>query len=248
MALSTRSLRSYVSPGKRKKLTLFALCASVAAWWAWTTDHLPAVCVIGNSETTDRAVKVYQQWGGTFPTVFYIWGSNASSHALASPFPTRLTFLTTPGDSLSFTDGLDLARRKILSLHTCKYLFTHDDDLEFHLAPRLLRRGDDPAALNGTAMATRLQQLLHEYKPAIASFPWDVGDQRWDTMSQLRDAWAYREVAPLTGFDNGMVLYHRDVLDFYFVSAPLALSWITSDDNYSRFLPRAKGGLLESGP
>lgn len=76
-------------------------------------------------------------------------------------------------------------------------------------------------------MASKLVQLLDAYHPAIAGFPWDVGDERFPGMIELQAAFAHEEVAPLTGFDNGMVIYHHTVVDFFFVSSqkfPLCLT------------------------
>lgn len=62
---------------------------------------------------------------------------------------------------------------------------------------------------------------MTKYKPAIAGFPWQVGDDRFEAMRELKDLYELEEVAPLTGFDNGMVLYHRSVLPLFFVSCPV---------------------------
>lgn len=67
------------------------------------------------------------------------------------------------------------------------------------------------------ARVAELRRLLKRYKPAVAGFPWAVGDDRFSTMRELKRAYAGQEVQPLTGFDNGMVVYHRSVLDFFLV-------------------------------
>lgn len=63
--------------------------------------------------------------------------------------------------------------------------------------------------------------MLSKYQPAIAGFPWQVGDERFEAMKELKELYELEEVAPLTGFDNGMVVYHRSVLPLFFVSSPL---------------------------
>lgn len=63
--------------------------------------------------------------------------------------------------------------------------------------------------------------MLSKYQPAIAGFPWQVGDERFEAMKELKELYELEEVAPLTGFDNGMVVYHRSVLPLFFVSFSL---------------------------
>lgn len=221
MRLSTQ-VRPLTSRLRQRRLPgLLMVCsAGILAWYLWSTARRPrpTVCMIGNSENAQRSLKVFAQWGGAFPSAFYVWGEQPHTPGLAqSPDPAQLALIRLAGESLSFSDGLDHARKYVMAKHHCDYIFTHDDDLEFHLAPTLRRPGDDLTVNNGTAMASRLVDILAEYNPAIASFPWEVGDKMWETMATLKVAWEHHEVAPLTGFDNGMVLYHRDVLDFYFV-------------------------------
>ncbi|KAK4704561.1 hypothetical protein P7C70_g1649, partial [Phenoliferia sp. Uapishka_3] len=195
-----------------------ALFGVTTLWWVfgWKT-HSPVVCLIGNSESSQRSIAVFEQWGRELPGVFYIWGSELNS---SNPYEEQLGFIHTPGESLPFSDGLDLAKREAMKRYPCDYVFTHDDDLVFTLEPSLLRPGDVGQPLTGERLASRLKETLAVYKPAIASFAWDVGDSRWETMGNLKIAWKDSEVAPLGGFDNGMVIYHRDVLDFYFPFPP----------------------------
>lgn len=93
-------------------------------------------------------------------------------------------------------------------------LAAHDDDLEFTVAPH----GNfyDPSAPRAN-IAAELQYVLDVYRPAIAGFPWKVGDERFEGMKALKKEYATEEVAPLTGFDNGMVVYHKSVLPLFFV-------------------------------
>lgn len=82
----------------------------------------------------------------------------------------------------------------------------------------------EPDNTDPTKLVSKLVSLLDTYHPAMAGFPWDVGDSRFPGMIELQAAFAGKEVAPLTGFDNGMVIYHHTVVDFFFVSS-MNFSW-----------------------
>lgn len=54
----------------------------------------------------------------------------------------------------------------------------------------------------------------------MAAFPWTVGDQTYKAMTKMYEKYKNFEVAPLTGFDSGMVLYHTSVVDFFIPYMP----------------------------
>lgn len=113
----------------------------------------------------------------------------------------------------------------------------HDDDLVYYL-------GDHASQ---STLADELKHVLVKYRPAIAGFPWKVGDERFEGMRALRTAYLDAEVAPLTGFDNGMVVYHQDLLPLFFVSwCALSLGLLLTSVPYSRsqpFAPQGEGGF-----
>lgn len=80
------------------------------------------VCLVGNAETNARALGVFNQWGGQFPTVFYIWG-DTPDRSIFSP-PRKLQYLRTPGVDLTFAEGMFEAVKAVRSQYACDYIFS----------------------------------------------------------------------------------------------------------------------------
>ncbi|KAI9316928.1 glycosyl transferase family 64 domain-containing protein [Obelidium mucronatum] len=76
--------------------------------------------------------------------------------------------------------------------YDCEYVFTHDDDLQFYSYDEKETR----------PIHKILSDILLRYQPAMVGFPWAV------------------EVSPLTGFDSGMILYHKSIIDFFIPYTP----------------------------
>jgi hypothetical protein len=113
----------------------------------------------------------------------------------------------------------------------------HDDDLSFRLEEYAVHYD----VRNTTAaLADELLYVLGKYQPAIAGFPWQVGDERFEAMKELKELYELEEVAPLTGFDNGMVVYHRSVLPLFFVS--FSLPSLLLNDRHGFLLLTASNG------
>ncbi|GAA98239.1 glycosyltransferase family 64 protein [Mixia osmundae IAM 14324] len=183
------------------------------------------ICLAGNAETEDQAQRVYNQWAGLFPYAAYVWGNqNTTTPGFEKRVrPARtdsLHFVRTTGKSHAFAHGLHLAVKTISSLYECEYIFTHDDDLFFSQAPHLRLESSSQSQDEAVLLARRLYLLLAQYRPAIAGFPWAVGDERFPAMTALKTHFFGQPVAPLTGFDNGMVIYHKTTLDLFFPFAP----------------------------
>lgn len=200
----------------RALLALAVLVALLSLTGYLSGQGSSSVCLVGNAESPANVVGVYESWGKQFPATYYIWGSHPDlSHNI---YEGRVTFVHREGENLPFADGMQAAIQVAMRKHRCQYIFTHDDDLKFYLTPNLVHPalpGEDA----GVRLANRLRTILALYQPAIASFPWDVGDNRFEGMIKLKEKWKNFPVAPLTGFDNGMVVYHWSVLDFFLVSS-----------------------------
>ncbi|KAK4049319.1 hypothetical protein OIV83_004256 [Microbotryomycetes sp. JL201] len=171
------------------------------------------ICLVGNAETYAKAAEVYTHWHGRFPSAFYVWGEHDRPHSRATRAVEAPFIVLEPQaheQALPFTDGLWEAVQAVTRSHRCDYIFTHDDDLRFYTGSKAKHRDH----------AKELVRIISRYYPAIAGFPWDVGDVRFDGMKELKAAFATKEVAPLTGFDNGMVLYHHSVLPLFFPMSP----------------------------
>ncbi|KAK4049337.1 hypothetical protein OIO90_005466 [Microbotryomycetes sp. JL221] len=216
---------------KRRTATRVAVLTALTYlfWHLWTTWHGHRrnessdvrVCLIGNAETRHKAINVYLQWHKSFPSAFYVWGksndgqeqSDDSEHGKSYDIDKNLILLrpdSNKGKPLPFTDGLYEALQAVTTMHSCDYIFTHDDDLTFRTSAQATYSRPD----------LELVHLLSKYQPAVAGFPWDVGDDRFETMKRLKQKWQHNEVAPLTGFDNGMVVYHHSVLELFFPMSP----------------------------
>eukprot|EP00049_Salpingoeca_infusionum_P008404 m.137308 g.137308 ORF g.137308 m.137308 type:complete len:1083 (-) comp14005_c0_seq2:4683-7931(-) len=187
----------------------------------------PQVCIVGNAETLEAAQHVHAMW--RLPSLWYIWGEHVPpTQAVAHTLQHRANNLAVAGSSatkqqaLPFTSGIELCVEVLLNATGawCQYIFTHDDDLEFSLAPETDLPQPPPSADTQPALTTVLLAILTAYHPAIASFPWQVGLDRFPQLKRIFDEYKASPVAPLTAFDNGMVLYHRDVLDFFIPFAP----------------------------
>lgn len=75
-------------------------------------------------------------------------------------------------------------------------------------------------------LSSILVDIITKYTPAVAAFPWTVGDKEYTAMQRMQARYKHQEVAPLTGFDSGMILYHSSVVDFFIP-----------------FMPRGEGGF-----
>ena len=212
-------------------LLLAALASILSLRTLWPEEEKTPleICLIGSAEHPKAVATVYEQWGGQFPAVYYIWNTSVTDSELElyNPDKDRIRLIHTPAISLTFTDGLDLARQEVLSAFQCQYIFVHDDDLVFKV--RKHKSSHSRKLTEPMILAAELQSVLQRYKPGIAGFPWPVGDVDRNSMTEMRDAWLDTDIAPLTGFDNGMVLFHRDSVDFFFVCFPI-LSWSLTTD------------------
>ncbi|KAI8830246.1 hypothetical protein BC829DRAFT_135464 [Chytridium lagenaria] len=174
------------------------------------------VCIIGNSQRIDDALRSHKMWGSIFPSFWYIWGKEdpttpdsikLTQSSTSDPLlQTHFHIYRTP-DKKTWSQGiahlLPLARQK----YACEYIFTHDDDLDF-------------SAKDRRPLHEVLVTLLATHQPAVAGFPWTVGDQSNDGTRRIEAAFNESDVAPLAYFDSGMVLYHHSIVDLFIPYAP----------------------------
>jgi hypothetical protein len=160
-----------------------------------------AVCIVGNSESLEKAVNVHNMWSRRFPSFWYIWKILPVSN-------TDIANLHFKFGDLAFNRGLEeMVEFALRSQYECRWFFTHDDDLVFHFSPIYL------ALFHGVNedIGSHLISVLSEYDPAVAGFPWDGNNHA--SLVEHRKVYSRSVVSPLTGFDNGMVIYRRDILD-----------------------------------
>lgn len=215
---STRGVR-----GSRLRWKIGSLLLALFLTAVVYTRRKPAapcqICLVGNAENLEQVIAVYESWGKEFPAHYYLWGEQP--HDVQNPYLGQVTTSREQDGNLSFKEGIHISTQRARKLHQCEYIFTHDDDLKFYLTrafTNVEEKATEDLNLRGRRLAAVLLDVISEYRPAIASFPWDAGDVRFEGMGEMKALWEEEAVAPLTGFDNGMVLYHYSIIDFFMVS------------------------------
>ena len=214
-SINQKSITSRLIPSSICKLLLvLPLITLCLKYWPQLVNSDPKVCIIGNAERPDIARAVYEQWQGQFPTAFYMWNLSTTPEEcrLENPYPKRLFMIRTPNISLPFAEGSDISRKVIMKKFSCDYIFNHDDDIVFGFRSEFLRDGQPQETL-----PQALVRILKVYRPAVAAFPWPTRKMN-PHISEIQAFYTNDEVAPLTVFDNGQVLFHKDTLDLFFVS------------------------------
>ncbi|CAF4754328.1 unnamed protein product, partial [Rotaria sp. Silwood2] len=116
-------------------------------------------------------------------------------------------------ENLSWTKGIELVVNGIANINqSCDYIFTHDDDLTFRIKQQF--------CIPEISLPNMLINVLKTYRPAIVGFPWAIGDRRISAMKELVTVYENETIAPLTGFDNGMVIYHKSVINLFIPFSP----------------------------
>ena len=146
------------------------------------------ICIIGNAETKWNAFTMHRQWQGQFPSVWYYWGPPSANSPGFRGYD-NIHFLESDGD-LSWAQGLHYALEQMKKLHNCDYFFTHDDDLKFY-------------STEDRNLPETLLEILEEYQPAVAGFPYDFLISKRANAARLAQKFKDNRVAPLTGFDSG---------------------------------------------
>ncbi|KAJ3230596.1 hypothetical protein HDU81_004402 [Chytriomyces hyalinus] len=168
------------------------------------------VCIIGNAQKEADAVRTHSMWNNQIPSFWFVWGepiSNPDSRPI--PYPSNVHLVQT-GEKKSSADGILYLLNVARENYDCEYIFTHDDDLSFYVKDE-----KDSRSLHQV-----LSDILLKYQPAVAGFPWTVGDSTVASMKSIAEHYKGAEVSPLTGFDSGMVLYHKSIVDFFIPYSP----------------------------
>lgn len=168
----------------------------------YTRNVTHQLCIIGNAETAQNAIEMHEQWSGTFPSVWNIWGQD--THDVRAEYKNiHFSF----NYNLTWAQGLFEVLKQARNTYQCIYFFTHDDDLQFYSS-------------NRESLHESLQNILLEYNPAVASFPYEYLAQKRLNYARLNRKFQDIRVAPLTGFDSGMVIYHYSIVDFFIPFSP----------------------------
>ncbi|KAJ3023548.1 UNVERIFIED_CONTAM: hypothetical protein HDU68_008559 [Siphonaria sp. JEL0065] len=161
-------------------------------------------------------------WSNEFPSFWFVWGDdaadNGSSQQLSksgnsSTQPPNLHILRSK-ESKTWAEGINFLLKSLEQSLDCEYIFTHDDDLQFRLGNTSV---DD---MKTSALDQTLVSLLLEHQPAVAGFPWDFGDNKYSGMKSQKEHQADKRVNVLTGFDSGMILYHKSIVNLFIPYSP----------------------------
>ncbi|KAJ3339261.1 Exostoses (Multiple)-like 3 [Gonapodya sp. JEL0774] len=171
-------------------------------------------------------------WDSVFPSSWYVWGHKTELDDRGEPFPRGFEVVfKSPGQSLSWARGIEMLVERVRSKTTCEYIFTHDDGENTLRVLLVTGNFKTPTALDLIFYARNrssveplhqtLTRVLETYHPAVAAFPWQHGDRKLPAMIEMAQMFAKeQDVAPLTGFDSGMVLYHESVVELFIPYAP----------------------------
>ncbi|KAI8834196.1 hypothetical protein BJ741DRAFT_610239 [Chytriomyces cf. hyalinus JEL632] len=180
------------------------------------------ICIIGNAQSTADATRSHKMWSSAYPSFWYRWGS--PSHESLESLPPNLHFIepsTTDANgnvSMTWAQGISFLFNAVKQSHDCEYFFTHDDDLYFSLAPTQQTTNSSSTT---TSIASTLSNILIQYQPAVAGFPWAYGDITYAGLkSQAKLQAQHPSVNVLTGFDSGMILYHKSIASLFIPYSP----------------------------
>ncbi|KAJ3290026.1 hypothetical protein HDU79_003606 [Rhizoclosmatium sp. JEL0117] len=165
------------------------------------------VCIIGNAQKEADAIRSHQMWGNQYVSLWFVWGEQLKTPS--NQLPSKIKLVRTE-DKKSWAEGIQYLLDLMRQAYHCEYIFTHDDDLQFYMSDE-----NDKRVLHQV-----LTDILLQYQPAIIGFPWTVGDLTMEGMKGLAEMFKNSEVSPLTGFDSGMILYHKSIVDFFIPYTP----------------------------
>ncbi|KAI8838475.1 hypothetical protein BJ741DRAFT_707361 [Chytriomyces cf. hyalinus JEL632] len=177
------------------------------------------ICIIGNAQSNVDATRSHKMWNNAYPSFWYRWGSQ--SNEWVESLPPNLHFIEPSNDangsvSMTWAQGISFLFNTVKQSHDCEYFFTHDDDLYFSLAPTQQTSSSSSASISNT-----LSNILLQHQPAVAGFPWAYGDKTYAGMkSQTKLQAQHPSVNVLTGFDSGMILYHKSIASLFIPYSP----------------------------
>ncbi|KAJ3216632.1 hypothetical protein HDU81_001061, partial [Chytriomyces hyalinus] len=184
------------------------------------------ICIIGNAQSTQDAARSHKMWNNAFPSFWYIWGSLSHESLSESLPPNFHIFKPSVRDSnesvsMTWAQGISYLFNAANQSHDCEYYFTHDDDLYFSLASSQQTNNNNSTTTPSTSIASTLSNILFQYQPAVAGFPWAYGDKTYTGMkSQTKLQAQHPTVNILTGFDSGMILYHKSIASLFIPYSP----------------------------
>ena len=188
------------------KWYILVLCC----WLLWALTKFPVrvyivkphVCVFGSSESVENAVRSAAQFPN-MPHWFVVWGQDVNAHEL-------LNVNIIPGQNTTHASAWEIALQVMRSeQRACDYYFATDDDLVWELTDA----GVDDCGSD--AMENCLLNFLSVWQPAITTFEWPWGDNFYEPLKDMVHTHKDGLTQPTTGFDNGAIIFHTTVIDFF---------------------------------
>lgn len=181
-----------------------------------TQYPLQPICAFANAESMETALLTAKQWP-QFPIWFSVWRENVEPHTIDG----RIHVLPAPGSS--HADGWNYAIKAAReSKFDCEYFFAMDDDLQWQVTVTARQHYADiaerPMGFIESFYISPTEVLLNflsTYQPALTVFPWPWGDVAHGNLTLMNNKYQGQLVQPATGFDNGCMIFHRSIIDFF---------------------------------
>ena len=178
------------------------------------SNYLP-ICAFANTETVEAAIRVAAIFP-SFPFWFAVWGQDIEYTILDD----RIHLIPARGSTHAQGWEITVAAAK-QSEFRCEYYFSMDDDLKWFVTEtgirqyyaNRVRRGRFPP--REPTITDVIAETLEHYKPAVMVFPWPWGDAYIETLSRFNSLHEGQIVQPATGFDNGCIVFHESIVDFF---------------------------------
>lgn len=166
------------------------------------------VCAFANAESVETAMQTAAQWPH-FPFWFSVWGDRDLKSYKRED---RIHMI--PAANSTHAEGWELAvARAKTGGYLCEYFFAMDDDLVWNVNDSVLEMNKFSSM--SPSVTEVMMNYLQEYRPAITGFPWPWGDTHERNLMLMNAKYAGKNVQPLTGFDNGCMIFHHTVVDFF---------------------------------
>jgi hypothetical protein len=183
------------------------------------------VCIIGNAPSAESA-RAFNAHLQAFPSIWAVWkpeNGQPPSYDGKDPQQSTTHFMDLPNST--WAQGIAAAyeafehqrRSPADRSHPCEYYFVVDDDARFSALP-----DDMGERLPQASVEEAIVQILHDHRPALLSFPWESGLKNSASLRRMFNLSIYTStnVLPLTGFDNGNIIYHHSLMPFLLPFAP----------------------------
>jgi hypothetical protein len=165
------------------------------------------ICGFGSAENTHNAIRTARQW----PRInfwFAVWNETGFSRQTVHLRNNQKVFLI-DGSGTSHAEGWAKTVAEARKHTFCNYFFSMDDDLEWYITDvgkKFYPRRDHTQILRETLLS---------YSPAVMVFGWPGGDANIPELMQFNEKHKNDKVQVATGFDNGCVVFHKDIIDFF---------------------------------